>query len=97
MGILAWIVLGLVAGVIARSVSRRRTKQVLVVSILVGVTGAVLGGWIAAAYLGIDAAQGFFDLTTWATAIVGSVLLLMIHHAISGGLLRPKPRWRVRR
>jgi uncharacterized membrane protein YeaQ/YmgE (transglycosylase-associated protein family) len=97
MSILAWIVLGLVAGVIAKSLLGGRAKHGAIVTILIGVAGALLGGWVAATYLGIDATQGFFDLTTWVTAIVGSVVLLLIYHTISGGLVKPKRRRRSRR
>jgi len=97
MSIIAWIVLGLVAGIIAKALLGGRAKHGVIVTILIGVAGALLGGWVAAKYLGIDATQGFFDLSTWVTAIVGSVVLLLIYHAIAGGLLTSRRGRRLRR
>ncbi|WP_328611231.1 GlsB/YeaQ/YmgE family stress response membrane protein [Amycolatopsis sp. NBC_00345] len=97
MSIIAWIILGLVAGVIAKSLLGRRAKHGVIVTILIGVAGALLGGWVAAQYLGIDATKGFFDLSTWVTAIVGSVVLLLIYHAFAGGIVKSRRGWRVRR
>jgi len=98
MGFIAWIVLGLVAGMIAKSLLG--SKHGIIVTILIGVAGALLGGWAASAFLGIEAGQGFFDGTTWITAILGSILLLLIYHVVTTGSLgrsRGPSRWFARR
>jgi uncharacterized membrane protein YeaQ/YmgE (transglycosylase-associated protein family) len=83
MGIIGWIVLGLVAGVIAKALLGSRARHGVIVTILIGVAGALAGGWAASELFGISATGGFFDLSTWLIAIVGSVVLLGIYYAIT--------------
>jgi uncharacterized membrane protein YeaQ/YmgE (transglycosylase-associated protein family) len=97
MSIVGWIVLGLIAGVIAKSLLGGRAKHGLIVTIMIGIAGALLGGWAASRFFGIAATGGFFDLSTWIIAIIGSVVLLLIYHAITSGGLRTNRRRRVRR
>jgi uncharacterized membrane protein YeaQ/YmgE (transglycosylase-associated protein family) len=78
MGIIAWILLGLFAGAIARALVPGRTEPGgCIGTTAVGVLGALLGGFIASA-LDIGEIDEFFDLGTWLIAIGGSVLLLLI-------------------
>jgi uncharacterized membrane protein YeaQ/YmgE (transglycosylase-associated protein family) len=97
MGIIAWIVLGLVAGIIAKKLLGRRAKHGVIVTMLIGIAGAFLGGWVASKYFGVDATKGFFDISTWLTAIAGSVVLLLCYQAITSGSLTSSRRRRVRR
>ena len=101
MSVIAWIVLGLIAGIIAKKMLGGREKHGLVTTMLVGVAGALIGGWVASALLHIDAVHGFFALSTWITAVVGSVALLLFHHALTNGgrrtFLRSATSWRLRR
>jgi uncharacterized membrane protein YeaQ/YmgE (transglycosylase-associated protein family) len=83
MGIIAWIVLGLLAGTIARALIPGRTEPGgCIGTTAVGVLGALLGGFIASA-LDIGEIDEFFDLGTWLIAIGGSVLLLLIIRAVA--------------
>ena len=84
MGIIAWIVLGLVVGIISKTLLGGREKHGLIVTILIGVAGALLAGWAASAIFHIDTNQGFFNITTWISAIVGSVVVLLIYNAVTG-------------
>jgi uncharacterized membrane protein YeaQ/YmgE (transglycosylase-associated protein family) len=78
MGIIAWILLGLFAGAIARAVVPGRTEPGgCIGTTAVGILGALLGGFIASA-LDVGEIDEFFDLGTWLIAIGGSVLLLLI-------------------
>ena len=88
MSILGWIVLGLIAGVVAKSLLGGRAKHGVIVTILIGIAGALIGGWAASKFFGIAATGGFFDLSTWLIAIIGSVVLLLIYHAITNGSRR---------
>ena len=97
MSILGWIVLGLIGGVIAKSLLGGRAQHGIIVTIVIGIAGALLGGWAASKFFGIAATGGFFDLSTWIIAILGSVVLLLIHHLITSGSFRPTRRRRARR
>lgn len=83
MGIIAWIILGLFAGTIARAVIPGRTEPGgCIGTTAVGILGALLGGFLASA-LDIGELDEFFDLGTWLIAIAGSILLLLIIRAIA--------------
>ena len=83
MGIIGWLVLGLVAGAIAKAIHPGDDPGGLLGTLAVGVAGALLGGFIASA-LGIGAIGSFFSLGTWLIAIGGALLLLVIYAAIVG-------------
>jgi len=83
MGIIAWILLGLFAGAIARAVIPGRTEPGgCIGTTAVGILGALLGGFIASA-LDVGEIDDFFDLGTWLIAIGGSVILLLIIRAVA--------------
>jgi uncharacterized membrane protein YeaQ/YmgE (transglycosylase-associated protein family) len=85
MGILGWILLGLFAGLIARAIIPGRTEPGgCIATTAIGILGALIGGFIATA-LDIGKIEDFFDLGTWLIAIGGSILLLLLIRAISGG------------
>ena len=83
MSIIAWIVLGLAAGLIANMLIPGRRQQGLILTCVIGIAGALLGGWIATKLFHIHSIQGFFNLSTWLTAIAGAAVLLLIFHLIS--------------
>lgn len=82
MGIIAWIVLGAIAGIIAERLMGSRSG--LVVATVVGIVGALLGGFLAKALFHVHSLNSFFNISTWVTAIVGAVILLAIVHAVTG-------------
>lgn len=81
MTIIAWMVLGLAATFLSQTVLG--AKYGTIVNLLIGVVGAILGGWAAAKALDVDVMHGFVHVTTWFSAIVGSLVLLLVGHAIS--------------
>jgi len=83
MGIIAWIVLGLIAGLIASKLTGGRS-QGLVLTCVIGIVGALAGGWLATKLFHVHVLQGFFNLSTWITAIAGAAVLLLLYHLISG-------------
>ena len=84
MGLLAWILLGLFAGAIARALIPGRTEPSgCIGTTAIGILGALIGGFIATA-LGIGHIRHFFSLGTWLIAIGGSVLLLLALNWIAG-------------
>ncbi|MDE0661624.1 MAG: GlsB/YeaQ/YmgE family stress response membrane protein [Gammaproteobacteria bacterium] len=82
MGILSWIVLGLIAGAIARWIMPERGPRGIMVTAVIGVAGAFLGGWIGTG-IGLGSVRGF-DLVSLFLAIVGAAVLLLIYHALRG-------------
>ena len=84
MGIVAWIVLGLAAGLIANLLIPGKRSQGLILTCLIGVAGALAGGWVASRLFHIHSLQGFFNLSTWLTAIAGAAVLLLAYHLVSG-------------
>jgi len=80
MGIIAWIVLGLVAGLLANLLIPGRRSQDLIVTCVIGILGALGGGWLATQLFHVHTLHGFFNLSTWLTAIVGAAILLLIFH-----------------
>jgi uncharacterized membrane protein YeaQ/YmgE (transglycosylase-associated protein family) len=83
MGIIAWIILGLFAGTIARALIPGRTEPGgCIGTTALGILGALIGGFIASA-LNIGEIGDFFDLGTWLLAIGGSVILLLIIRAVA--------------
>jgi uncharacterized membrane protein YeaQ/YmgE (transglycosylase-associated protein family) len=80
MGIIAWIVLGLGAGLLGNALIPGRRSQGLIVTCLIGVAGALAGGWVAMQLFHIHTLHGFFNLSTWVTAIIGSAILLLAYH-----------------
>jgi len=83
MGIIAWIVLGLGAGLIGNMLIPGRRSQGLVLTCVIGVVGALLGGWLATKLFHIHTLHGFFNLSTWVTAIIGAAILLLIYHLVT--------------
>jgi uncharacterized membrane protein YeaQ/YmgE (transglycosylase-associated protein family) len=83
MGIIAWIVLGLVAGLLANMLIPGRRSQGLILTCVIGIVGALAGGWVATRVFHTHTLHGFFNLSTWLTAIVGAAVLLLIFHLIT--------------
>lgn len=97
MGIFAWIILGLVAGMVARMLVPGRDPQGLVITTLIGIAGAVLGGLLATRLFDVDGTQGFFNLSTWITAIAGAAVLLLAYNLAAGQTSGPRSGPRSRR
>jgi len=83
MGILAFLILGLTAGAIAKAVLPGRQGGGWVITLVIGVVGAILGGWIGSLIFGGGLAD-FFDLRTWLLSILGAVIVLLIYGAVAG-------------
>lgn len=83
MGIIAFIVLGLLAGIIAKAIVPGADPGGLVITAIIGIVGAVLGGFLAGVLFDAHPLDEFFDVSTWLTAIAGSVLLLVIYNAVT--------------
>ena len=82
MGIIAFIILGLLAGLIAKAIMPGRDPGGYIVTTVIGVAGALIGGFLAAAIFGAHPLDEFFDISTWLTAIVGAVILLALYRVV---------------
>jgi uncharacterized membrane protein YeaQ/YmgE (transglycosylase-associated protein family) len=77
MGILAWILFGLIAGIIAKMIMPGRDPGGFFITILLGVVGAVVGGFVAS-LLGFGGVTGF-DIGSFAVAVLGAILILAVY------------------
>jgi len=84
MGILAFIILGAIAGAIAKALLPGDDPGGFIITTIVGIVGAILGGFLAAALFDADPLDEFWDLSSWLTAIVGAIVLLLIYRAVTG-------------
>ena len=84
MGIIAFIILGLLAGIIAKAILPGDDPGGLIVTTIIGVVGAIIGGFLAGVLFNADPLDEFFDISTWLTAIVGAILLLVIYRVVVG-------------
>ena len=80
MGIIAWIVLGLGAGLLANLLIPGGRSQGIILTCVIGVAGALGGGWVATRLFHVHTLNGFFNLSTWLTAIIGAAILLLVFH-----------------
>ncbi len=85
MGIIGWILLGLIAGAIAKAILPGDDPGGLIITTLIGIAGALVGGFLATAVFGAHPLDTFFDVSTWVTAIVGSIVLLLVYRLLTGG------------
>ena len=82
MGIIAFVILGLIGGAIAKAILPGDDPGGFIVTAIIGVVGALLGGFLAAALFDADPLDEFFDISSWLTAIVGSLILLGIYRLV---------------
>lgn len=80
MGILSWIVVGLLAGLIAKALMPGKDPGGIIITILIGIAGAMLGGLVSAG-LGLGGLAGY-SLRTLIIAVVGSLLLLLLYRMV---------------
>ena len=84
MGIIAFIILGALAGAIAKALMPGDDPGGFIVTTIIGIVGAIIGGFLAGALFDADPMDEFFDISTWLTAIVGSIVLLVIYRMVTG-------------
>jgi uncharacterized membrane protein YeaQ/YmgE (transglycosylase-associated protein family) len=87
MGIIGWIVLGLLAGAIAKAILPGKQGGGWIITLILGVVGALLGGFIGSAVFGVGL-DGFFDISTWLLAIGGAIIVLLIYGLVTRGSRR---------
>lgn len=83
MGIIGWIVLGLIAGAIAKAIMPGKDPGGIFITLLLGVVGALIGGFVGSAIFGVGL-KNFWSIQTWLVAIIGSIVVLAIYRAVAG-------------
>jgi uncharacterized membrane protein YeaQ/YmgE (transglycosylase-associated protein family) len=84
LGIIGWILIGLLAGAIAKAVLPGDQPGGIIITTAVGIVGALIAGFIAQALGFGDPIDEFFDFSTWLAAIIGAIVLLLIWQAVAG-------------
>ncbi|ECH1479335.1 GlsB/YeaQ/YmgE family stress response membrane protein [Salmonella enterica subsp. enterica] len=84
MGIIAWIVFGLIAGVIAKLLMPERDGGGFILTCILGIVGAVVGGWLATMF-GIGGSISGFNLHSFLVAVVGAIVVLVIFRLLRRG------------
>ncbi len=82
MGILSWVIFGLIAGALAKFVMPGKDPGGCIVTSILGIVGAVVGGFIATR-LGMGTVQGF-DLRSFGIAVAGAILVLLVYRMVKG-------------
>jgi uncharacterized membrane protein YeaQ/YmgE (transglycosylase-associated protein family) len=83
VGIIGWIVLGFLAGLIAKAILPGDEGGGFIVTTILGIVGALLGGFLASVFGLGDPIDEFFDLSTWIAAVIGSIVILFLWNLIS--------------
>jgi uncharacterized membrane protein YeaQ/YmgE (transglycosylase-associated protein family) len=83
MGILSWIIVGLIAGWLANMVMKGR-GQGLLGNLILGIVGALVGGFLAGALFGVQNAVSGIDIPSILTASLGAIIVIAVVRALSG-------------
>lgn len=83
MGIISWIIFGAIAGWLASMVAGNNKEQGVLGNIIVGILGAVVGGWLAGFLFDSPGVTGF-NLSSFVIAVIGAAILLFIKNALTG-------------
>ena len=87
MSIIGWIVLGLIAGAIAKAILPGRQGGGWIVTIILGIVGALLGGFLGSVLFNVNINE-FWSISTWLLAIGGSIIVLLIYGLVTRGSRR---------
>jgi uncharacterized membrane protein YeaQ/YmgE (transglycosylase-associated protein family) len=87
MGLIAWIVLGGIAGLIAKAIMPGKDPGGCIITVIIGIVGALLGGFLSTA-LGFGGLTGDIDWRSLLIAVIGSIVLLAIWRLMRGGRRR---------
>lgn len=80
MGIIAWIIFGLIAGIIAKVIVPGKDPGGIIVTSIIGILGAVVGGWVGTR-MGFGEVTGF-NLASFVIAVLGAVILLILYRVL---------------
>lgn len=84
MGIIGWLIFGAIVGWLASKIMGTDAQQGILLNIVVGIVGALLGGFLWGLFTNDPDPWGFFNIGSWITAIVGACLLLFLVSLFTG-------------
>ncbi|TFB55969.1 GlsB/YeaQ/YmgE family stress response membrane protein [Cryobacterium tagatosivorans] len=82
MGFIAFLILGLIAGAIAKAILPGRQGGGWLITLILGVIGAFVGGWLGSLLFNVPLTD-FFSISTWLLAIGGSIIVLLVYGALA--------------
>jgi len=82
MGILSWIIVGLIAGALAKWIMPGKDPGGILVTMLIGIVGAIVGGFVVGLFVGGDTLTGI-NITTIVVATLGAILLLLVYRLVT--------------
>ncbi len=83
MSLIAWIVLGAIAGYLAGFLVRGDEGMGVLGHIVLGIVGALIGGFLASALFGVDAINGALDVSSIVTATIGAIIAVLVWNAVT--------------
>ncbi|MGQ4497104.1 GlsB/YeaQ/YmgE family stress response membrane protein [Dermabacteraceae bacterium P13115] len=84
MGFIGWIILGILAGAIAKAIMPGKQGGGIFATMILGIVGAVVGGYLGSLIFNVDVQKSLFSLSTWVIAIGGSLIVLAVWGYFTG-------------
>ena len=84
MSVIGWIVLGLIVGITAKLILPGRQAGGWILTLILGIVGALLGGWIGGKVAGVQMDE-FWSLTTWFWAVIGAIIVMVVFGLLTRG------------
>jgi len=84
MNIIAWIILGAIAGYLAGFLVKGDEGLGVIGHIVLGIVGALVGGFLASVLFNVDAINGAFDISSIVVATIGAILVVVVVNAVTG-------------
>jgi uncharacterized membrane protein YeaQ/YmgE (transglycosylase-associated protein family) len=88
MGLIIWLIVGGIIGWLASMIMKTDGQQGIILNVVVGIVGALIGGWLIAPLIGGSTGTGGFDVMGFIAALIGAVILLAIIHLFRRGRVR---------
>ena len=88
MGLIIWLIVGGIIGWLASMIMRTDAQQGIILNVVVGIIGALIGGWLIAPMIGGSTSTGGFDIMGFIAALIGAIILLAIVNLFRRGRVR---------
>src|SRR5690606_41377760 len=88
MGIIIWLIVGGIVGWLASLIMRRDAQQGILLNIVVGIVGALIGGWLIGPLLGAGSVNDGITVVSVVVSLIGAIVLLAIAHLFRRGSVR---------